>query len=223
MVLKKQLICILQFPFHIWTSKRKKIQLPIVFTYFKFHCLFNEIRILLDFNRLVFVPSVDHSCMMVLLLDAKKGEEKKKCILPECTEYDSAQTEQAKLHFVIKYAQLPFSRSFPSPIKWHSLTEKNKYVIVLQWQSQASLEIIVSHSHQLLQSTRVVGPQTKNWQKQPDCLSADDNLGVMMSKIPWPPLPCFVSLQEAKQISCAKVCLHALGNLLFYYKNSVRF
>lgn len=68
------------FPF---TSELQQENLIGHCVYFKSHCLFNEMRNLLDFYCQVFVLSVDHSRTMVLLLDAKEGREKKKCILPD--------------------------------------------------------------------------------------------------------------------------------------------
>lgn len=72
----------------------------------------------------MFVLSVDHSCMMDLLLGGKKGEEKKKCILPECTEYDDAQTEQPKLYLVHKICTSPIFQKLSIKYKVAQLNRK---------------------------------------------------------------------------------------------------
>ena len=113
------------FPFTSELQKEKKCNCPLCLFYLSFHSLFNEIRNLLNFYQLVFVLSVDHSCMMVLLLDGKKGEEKKKSILLECTEYDTTQTEQPKLYFVHTIRTAPILQKFSTNYKVTQLNRKN--------------------------------------------------------------------------------------------------
>lgn len=147
---------------------------------------------------------------MVLPLDAKEGGEKKKCILP-----GNAQTEQPKLHFVDNICITPLSQELS--------IRKNVSLCYSDCDNPRPLWRLLCHnSQQLLYSIRFVGPQTKSWWKQPNCVSADDSLGLMMSESHWPPLSCFAFLQEAYQISCAKMCLSALRNVLFHYKHWVR-
>lgn len=112
---------------HLNFKKKKQCKCPLCLFYFNFHYLFlfNEVRNLLGFYHLVFVLPVDGSCMMVLLLDAKKRKEKKNCILPECTEYDNVQTEQPKLYFVNNVCITPIFQKLSISYKVAHLNRKN--------------------------------------------------------------------------------------------------
>lgn len=79
----------------------------------------------------MFVLSVDHPCVMVLLLNAKKGEEKKKCILPKCTEYDNARTEQPKLYFVDNICISPIFQKLSITSEVAHLNRKNCHCVTV--------------------------------------------------------------------------------------------